>query len=201
MGDPVTIGLAVAGTALSAYQQHNAGIAAQQQANAQAQLVTMQNQANMQIAQNQQMLLNNQAQQLDVNAGQERAAAQRKAIDERRRARLAESKAIAINAAGGGNTLDPSVMDILGDLESEGTYNANTATYEGEERARDLETQGNYRRYEGSVTVANAKAGSQIGAYSSDVYRAAGKNEAAAGNLKAASTILNGGSSLLDKYG
>lgn len=165
MGDPVTIGLAVAGTALSAYGAYQQGQAADAAGKAA------------------QVSADYQAKQMAVNAGQERAAAQRKAFEERRRGTLAQSKAQAVAAASGGGSLDPSIVDIMGDLEGEAQYNSNVALYEGEERARDLETGASIKRYEGAQA------------------RAAGKYEKRASTIKAAGSLLSGGSTLLDKYG
>lgn len=117
-----------------------------------------------------------QAAQMQQQAGQERAAGQREAIDERRKARLAESRALAVSAASGAGASDPTVLDIMGDLESEGEYRALTALYNGEERARGLESGAAAKRFEG----ATAKR---------------------AGYMKGGATILGGGYSLLDKYG
>ena len=165
MGDPVTIALGVGGTILSAAGQVQAGWAAD--ANAKAQ----------------QQALEYQAKQAEINAGQERASAQRRAMEERRQAGLASSRAKALAAAGGGTLLDPSVVNIMGDLAAEGEYNADVAMYEGEERARDLETGAQLRRYEGYME------------------RAAGRQEKRSGYLSAGATVLKGRSSLMSKYG
>ena len=165
MGDPVTIGMAVAGTVLGAYGQIQQGNAAEAAGKAQ------------------QKGLEYQAAQMEVQAGQERAAAQRRAMDERRKKTLTQSRAQAISAAGGGGSLDPTIVDIMGDLEAEGEYNANVAMYEGEERARDLLTGSQLRRYEGTQA------------------RTAGKMAKKSSRIAAAGSLLKGGNSLMDKYG
>lgn len=133
-----------------------------------------------------------QAAQMKVNAGQERAAAQRKALAETKRKDLAQSRVQALSAAGGGGTLDPSIVDIMGDLESEGTLNAQNALYEGEERARDLETGASLKTYEGQQA------------------RAAGKTAKKSSSIAVAGALFQGGAkvagssqfqSLMDKYG
>lgn len=123
----------------------------------------------------QQRAANYQAAQYEQQAGQERASAQRAAIEEHRKATLAQSRALAVSAASGAGASDPTVMNIMGDLGSEGEYRALSALYEGEERARGLQMGAQAKRYEG----ATAKQ---------------------AGNMRAASTILSGGMSLYDKY-
>lgn len=116
-----------------------------------------------------------QAKQAEQQAGQERAAAQRQAMEERRRARLAQSRAIAVGAASGAGT-GGNVLDILGDLNTEGEYRAQSALFTGEEKARGYEMSASAKRYEGAQSVANAKA-------------------------KSTGYLVGGGMSLLEKYG
>lgn len=102
----------------------------------------------------QQQYLNAQyrAEQLETNAGQERAVAQRGAIEERRRARLAQSRAVALGAAGGGTTAD--ITDVLSGLDDYGEYNALSRIYEGEDAARQLEGGAQLALYEGRTNLA-----------------------------------------------
>lgn len=89
-----------------------------------------------------------QAKQLEARAGQERASAQRMALEERRQARLAMSRAQAVAGGGAG---DESVLELTGDIAGEGEYNALTSIYEGEESARGRETQAMGLRAEGKA--------------------------------------------------
>ena len=116
-----------------------------------------------------------QAAEMEVNAGQEKAYAQRRAIEQRRQARLVQSRGLALAAAGGAAD-DPSVVRILGDIAGKGEYDAMLELFEGDVAARDLKSQ--------------AKA-----------TRAAGKEAYRAGRLGAASTSISGFSSMYDKYG
>ena len=116
-----------------------------------------------------------QADQLDAQAGAERASAQRRAIEERRQARLASSRATALAAASGGGVDDPSVINTLADIEGEGTYRALTALYEGNDAAAGLEADASARR-RGAKSVKRA------------------------GLIKAGSTILSSGASLYSRY-
>lgn len=118
---------------------------------------------------------NYEAQQLDAKAGQERASAIYAAQEDRRQKRLAQSRAQAVAASGGGMATDSDVLDIMGDLEKEGEFRAMTRIYEGEERARGMETDATLRRYEG-------------------------KQSKRAGNTKATATILSGATSLFDRF-
>lgn len=105
-----------------------------------------------------------EADQLDQNAKQARAASQRDAMEQRRRAEFAQSRALAVAAASGAGALDPTVVDLIGDLGAEGDLNARTALYAGEERGKGMEAQASARRYEGSQArrAANMKAFSTI---------------------------------------
>ncbi|WP_456389747.1 hypothetical protein [Profundibacter sp.] len=112
------------------------------------------------------------ARQFEAQGKAERASAQRKAINEGKQKDLVMSRARAVGASSGGG-LD---LELMGDIEEEGTYRSLTALWEGEERAKGR----------------NAQAAAQ---------RASGAAANRAGGIKAFSTILSGGSSLMDKYG
>lgn len=172
--EPVTA-LAVGATVLSA------GAAIQQGA-AQAKLAEYQSKA-------QQDSLNTQAKQMEVIAGQERAAAIQKMIQQGKQKRIAQSRAQALAAAGGGGSLDPSVVNIIGDLEEEGYRNQQMALWEGEERAKDLEFGARTKRNDGATQA-------KIGKYAGQQYRTAGY-------MGAASTVLSNAAnySLQAKYG
>ena len=104
MADPLTIGLTLASTAFQALQTSAAGKAEQQAANAR------------------QAALNNQAEQARQIAGQERATGQRKALEQRRQARIVSSRAMAVAAASGGGTGGnvETILGVLGAEESSG---------------------------------------------------------------------------------
>lgn len=117
-----------------------------------------------------------QAYQMRQQAGQERASAQRAEIVQRRQGAFALSRAQAVAAAGGGDTTDPTVVNVEKDIAGQTEYNAMTALFNGEERARGLETGANFKNFEGDQ------------AYQKGLYSAAG-------------TIFKGGSSWASKYG
>ena len=114
-----------------------------------------------------------EAGQLEQRAGQLRAAGQRSAMDERYRAQLAAS---ALQARAGGGGSDPTVVKLAADIAGEGEYRALTALYHGENQAVGDEMQASGRRYSGG-----------------EARRA--------GNIGAASSLLEGGSSMYMKYG
>jgi hypothetical protein len=117
-----------------------------------------------------------EASQLESIAGQTRAASQREMANRRRAARYAQSRAQALAAASGAGASDPSVVDLISDLEGEGEYGALAAMFEGEDRARGLEFGATLSRKQGQAAMSSSA-------------------------LKAGSTLLSGGSSWYDKYG
>lgn len=143
--------MAVVGTLVSAVGQFTGGITANREAKA-------------------------EARQMEIAAGQERAAAQRSAIEERRQAAIVASNAQAAAAASGGGASDPTVIKTMTDLAGEGEYRALAQIYTGEQSARNYETGADMRRYQG-------------------------KAAARAGRIGAVSTLLKGASSLYDTYG
>jgi hypothetical protein len=123
------------------------------------------------------------AKQAEVQAGQERAAAQRRAIAQRRQTARVQSSLQARAAASGAGALDPSIIDLTGDIAQEGEYRALTALYEGEERARGLENRATLSTYEGAAA------------------RAAGNARASSITTSTIGTALSSASSLFMKYG
>lgn len=123
-----------------------------------------------------------EAERMKDRANAERAIGQRKAINERRRTEFAQS-ALQARAAASGAGLGPGVVDLAGDIEQEGEFRALNALYEGEERARGLDTSASLSRFEG------------------DQYYKAGKTRARGYYMGAAGAGLDRGASLFEKYG
>lgn len=120
--------------------------------------------------------LRSEATQLDAMAGTDRASSQRTAAEQKRQARIIQSRALAVAAASGGGASDPTVINILSRLEGEGEYRSLVALYEGEESARSKEAQAIARRKEA-------------------------KNVKRAGYISAASTVLSGASTMYSRFG
>ena len=120
--------------------------------------------------------LKNEARQLDTKAGLERASSQREAMEERRKARLLQSRGQAVAAASGGGADDPTIVNLMADIAGEGEYRSLTALYEGNERAFGLEAEAKARRKEA-------------------------KNAKIAGYIDAGSTLIGAGSSMAQRYG
>jgi hypothetical protein len=114
-----------------------------------------------------------QAAQLDQSAGQSRASGQREALEQKRQARLANSRLRALAQGGGG---DPTIVKLSQDIAGEGEFRALTALYEGEERARGMEM---------SATGA----------------RKSGKSAQQVGYVRGFSTVLDRAPGLYEKYG
>lgn len=116
------------------------------------------------------------ARQMEINAGQSVAAASVAAGEEERKAALIASRAIAVAAASGAGTLDPTVVRILQGINAEGALASATQMYNGEEEARGKLEQARATRYEGSAAKR-------------------------AGKTRALSTILGGAKDLANTWG
>ena len=142
-----------------------------------------------QSAAHQQVLANAQAQAQEQQAGQERAVAQRGAIEQRRQGKFVSSEAQAIAAASGAGALDPTIVGILGDIETETELRALTALYEGEERARGLEHGAAITRAGGAGELFAGRAEARLS-----------RSRARRSFLSTGTTLLEGGSSLFARY-
>jgi hypothetical protein len=90
----------------------------------------------MSQAQYQQLVAKREAEALKQKANENAAAAQRVQITRERQTALALSRGQALAAASGGGATDPTVLNIQSDIAGQGEYNALTALYEGQSRAR-----------------------------------------------------------------
>lgn len=124
-----------------------------------------------------------EADQLDQNAGQVEAAAQRQAQIERRQANLIASRALAIGGASGAGLSDPTMAGILTDIEAEGSYRAASAIYEGADRARRMRMGADAAMFEGGMLLQG------------------GQTRSRAMRTAAVGTLLQGAGSLYGKYG
>lgn len=85
----------------------------------------------------------------DANAAQ--VEAQGVAFNERRRAKILRSRALAVAGASGAGVSDPTVVNILGDIDAEGEVRALNALYEGDYLAQGLRSGAKSRRAMGSA--------------------------------------------------
>lgn len=165
--------MSIAGTVTQAQAQRQAGTNAMAMAEAQAQ--------------NAQVAANFEAQQYDYLAGQELAAGQAEAYQQRKQAALVASTALANAAASGATASDPTTVKVISDIYAQGAYQSALAMYEGEEQARRYQIDAITKRVSGQ-SQANAALTSGSAARS-------------ASGLNSISTLIQGGTSLLNKYG
>jgi len=126
---------------------------------------------------------NYEAAQLDINAQQARAAAQRQALDTGLNTQYALSSLQARAAASGGGAADPTVINLGSTIAGRGEYQALGDMYKGENQARGLEDQAAGLRYSGTAA-------------------AIGGNEQATGaGFSAADTLLGGATGMFQTYG
>ena len=114
--------------------------------------------------------------QLEARAKEERAVAQRKSLEQQRRGRLLQSEGQAKVAAGGGTLDDVGVQDVMSEIGAESDYRSMLEIYEGEQRARGSE-------YQGQVALAEGKAAKS------------------ASRTKALGNVFSGASSFYSNYG
>jgi hypothetical protein len=124
-----------------------------------------------------------EAEQLDMQAGQEIASSQRAALEQKRTADLAVSRALALAAASGGGASDPGVTRILSALTGEGAYRSLVSLYQGESKARTMRMAADGKRYEAGVAI-------EEGSQKADAYRTAGFG-----------ALASAGGTLYAKYG
>jgi hypothetical protein len=108
-----------------------------------------------------------EAQQIQMQAAESRASAQRQMFERQRLTKLALGTLQTRAAAGGGKATDENVLDLTSEIAGRGQYQALAELYNGENRARGLEDMAKAKRYEGDAKVygANRSAtGSRIGA-------------------------------------
>lgn len=131
-----------------------------------------------------------EAEQLQVQAGQSVAAAQRDALEQDRQAKLIESRAIALAAAGGGGASDATVVKLVSQISGEGAYRRMAEIYKGDERARQLRMAAAGKRVEGAIAQ-------DIGQSEGAAYEAKAK----AARISGVATLFQGAGSLFGKYG
>lgn len=106
---------------------------------------------------------NFEAAQVRKNANAVEAESQRAAIDERRKNEIRLSRAMAVAAAGGADTTDVGITNLMAEIDREGEYNALNALFTGKKQAGALRTRADVAVFEGK----QAKAASRIKAVTS----------------------------------
>lgn len=130
----------------------------------------------VQSGKQQQDLLNIQAAQREEDAKAAQAEAQRESLIERRKAKNLMSRARAVAGASGAGSSDPTVTNILANIDTQGEVNALNALRSGDAVARGLRSGAAAARHEGQAART-------------------------AGYLDGASTAMSGATSWYAKYG
>lgn len=94
---------------------------------------------------------NFEAAQLDEQAKEETAASQREALQAKRKTNFLLSRQQAVASASGFGALDPTVLQLAGDVAQEGAYQEGIIRYGGEQRARGLRGQADATRATGDA--------------------------------------------------
>ena len=124
-----------------------------------------------------------EAQQLEINAGQAKAAAQRVAYQKGVEGDLMLSRLKALAAASGGGATDPTVLNLQAGLMHQRAYNLASALYRGEDDARTMRMQASAKRTQAENGLEDAK-DARTGSY-----------------FAAAGSLASGGASFFEKYG
>ena len=140
---------------------------------------------------------NYSADQLRVNAGQEKAASQRDMISEDQRSQRVQSEILARAAASGGGASDPTVVNIMARTAGEGAYRKAVALYHGDEAARAMTNQANAVEYEGKMAKHNAIMGGIGSIFSAGTNLISG----GAGQSSLFQRFGNGGPGMFGGYG
>lgn len=123
-----------------------------------------------------------EAKKYEAQGVQAIASAQRDMLNERRKKELVISRAQALAAFGGGGVNDPTVQNIIADIDNEGAYREAVALYQGEEESRKLNEAAYLSRKEGAI------------------IREGGNALAKAHAIQGVSSAAQGASSLYSKY-
>jgi hypothetical protein len=83
-------------------------------------------------------------------------AAQRAAIGEEERAKIVASRALAVAAASGGGASDPTVVNMIARIASEGAYRKSVALYRGQADAQNAQYKAELTEHEGKAARTRA---------------------------------------------
>lgn len=106
-----------------------------------------------------------------------------------------ESRAIAVAAASGGGVDDPTMVNLIGDLNAEGEYNVMARLYVGEDKAEGLRFGADQQRKEGeaALNASYVKAAKTVmSGIGGGAGGAAGAAGGAAGAASSAATVNSG---------
>lgn len=200
--------ISMASTAFSFISSMNEASNQKSMAAAQQRIYDMQAQNAQTVANRNAMIVNDRAKydaaNLKIQGGQEQASGQRAAIEQSRRAGLMRSAAIAEAGGTGGGALDPTVLDIMGQIGEKGQYNYDTALYEGNAKANIDTNQATLDIFQGKQQSDMIKYGGASDAsmltYKGDVAKYEGAIQSQATQMKAFGGLFEGGMDIASKY-
>jgi hypothetical protein len=102
-----------------------------------------------------------QAEELERQSLAEQASAQRAAKYQRRQAEILASRARAVAGASGGGVADPTVQNLIDDIQGEGAYRSSVELYQGEESARQLRRTAENARITGQLQFVDTSSRAQ----------------------------------------
>ena len=198
----------VASTVFSLVGGLQQAASAEAQASQQQQIFEMQSEQNRLIAERNALILEEQAKfnaaNLEIQATAEQALSQRKFLDEKKRKRLALSRVTALSSASGAGALDPTVLNIMGEIEGEGEFNALSALFTGDSLATSLKNQAALTLHTGKqqaeLTRFQGRTTSDILQFQGSAAAFEGSSRGAALRTSALTTAATSGVSLLNKY-
>ncbi len=141
-----------------------------------------------------QALANNRALSMDIQAGQERAAAQREMMAERQQGALISGRVRALAAASGASLASPSVIKAMADVGSMEDYRVGTVRQQGEQKAVNLEYGADLERTGGQQAV-------EMGRYQRDLAGQQATNALFGSVMSAGTNMLQMGAPMFKKYG
>ncbi len=137
----------------------------------------------------QQQLANSRAGAMDIQAGQERAAAQRAMLAERQQGALISGRTRALAAASGASLASPSIIKAMADASNVEDYRVGMARYEGANRAANLE-------YGADVTRAGGQYDANMGKFQQGMANQQANMAIFGGAMNAASMGMNAASAM-----
>lgn len=107
------------------------------------------------------------ADQMEKKGDDELALASQEARAKRKEAELANSRNQAVAAGSGAGAGDPTVVEIMGDVEDQGLFNSLTEMYKGFGRKRDLVAEAKQTRKSGRNSLIGSIFDAGVGGFTS----------------------------------
>lgn len=143
-----------------------------------------------------------EAKQLQTQAGQAEATAQREALQERHKANLLASRALAVAAASGGGT-GGSAGQLMAGITNAGNLNVANSLYVGEDRSANMQHQAALKNYDGDLAFNDSQNAAAQSRRSGEIALEAGKTNARntlIGSIGSAAMAYGGTKDFISKY-